>query len=301
MRNGLVQELTVLAREDDRIVLLTADLGFGVVESFQKEHPNRFFNVGVAEQGMISVATGLAHRGFTPYCYSIATFASLRGLEFVRNGPVAHQLPVRIIGVGPGFDYENDGITHYAVDDIAVMRVQPGLSIWAPGSDNEIAPGLKKAQVVSGPVYIRVARKAPTVAGSPIGSFVNSHQAIAVVSIGDAAIEAVEVIEQLKLLGISDINHVAVSWLDETFHREVVPALQRYRVVVCVENHYIRGGFGSAVLEALSSTASNCAVFLHGVEQLPVGRLGNRAFLNSRFMTDPRETAHRVAGLLNSV
>ena len=94
MRTALVETLVDMADADDRIFLLTADLGFSVVERFAQRHPRRFINVGVAEQNMIGIATGLAQLGFVPFCYSIATFASMRGYEQVRNGPVLHRLPV---------------------------------------------------------------------------------------------------------------------------------------------------------------------------------------------------------------
>ena len=116
----------------ESIVLLTGDLGFTVVEPFAERFPVRFFNVGVAEQNMLGVATGLAEAGFVPFVYSIATFATLRSYEFVRNGPVLHHLPVRVVGVGGGLEYGMNGVTHYALEDIAIMRTQPGMTVLAP-------------------------------------------------------------------------------------------------------------------------------------------------------------------------
>ena len=115
MRRALVQTLTELAASDRRVILLTADLGYSVLEPFAQRFPDRFINVGVAEQNMVGVATGLAESGFIPFVYSIAPFASLRPYEFIRNGPVLHGLPVRILGIGGGFDYEASGPTHYAL------------------------------------------------------------------------------------------------------------------------------------------------------------------------------------------
>ncbi len=126
MRATFVRTLMELAEEDERIVLLTGDLGFTVVEPFAERFPGRFFNVGVAEQNMLGVATGLAEAGYVPFAYSIATFATLRSYEFVRNGPVLHRLPVRVVGVGGGLEYGMNGLTHYALEDIALMRAQPG-------------------------------------------------------------------------------------------------------------------------------------------------------------------------------
>src|SRR5215207_10205432 len=105
MRPQFAQGILELADRDDRVVLLTGDLGYTVLEPFAERFPDRFYNVGVAEQNMVGLATGLAEAGFVPFCYSIATFGTLRPYEFIRNGPLAHDLPVRIVGVGGGFDY----------------------------------------------------------------------------------------------------------------------------------------------------------------------------------------------------
>ncbi len=105
MRRACVKTLGQIASTDPRIMLLTADLGFTVLEEFSASYPLRFVNVGVAEANMIGLATGLASCGYVPFVYSIATFASMRAYEQIRNGPVLHNLPVRIIGVGGGFEY----------------------------------------------------------------------------------------------------------------------------------------------------------------------------------------------------
>src|SRR5688500_13162986 len=105
MRGAFVKAITELADQDPRVLLLTADLGFMALEPFAERFPDRFFNVGVAEQNMIGLATGLAEAGFIPYVYSIVTFATLRPYEFIRNGPILHQLPVRVIAIGGGFEY----------------------------------------------------------------------------------------------------------------------------------------------------------------------------------------------------
>ena len=132
MRGTFVNTLCDIARQDERIVLLTGDLGFTVLEPFREAHPKRFYNVGVAEQNMVGLATGLAESGLIPFCYSIGTFASLRPFEFIRNGPVLHHLPVRIVGLGAGFEYGTAGTTHFSLEDIGVLRTQPGLDIIAP-------------------------------------------------------------------------------------------------------------------------------------------------------------------------
>ncbi len=132
MRTAVIQTLISLASRDDRILLLTGDLGFMVLEPFAARFPDRFFNVGVAEQNMVGLATGLAEAGFIPFVYSIATFITMRPYEFIRNGPILQHLPVRFLGVGGGFEYGPAGPTHHALEDLAVMRTQPGLTVDRP-------------------------------------------------------------------------------------------------------------------------------------------------------------------------
>src|SRR3989440_5762915 len=138
MRAAFIRGLVEIADRDPRVLLVTGDLGFTVIEPFADRYPERFFNAGVSEQNMVGLATGLAEAGFIPFVYSIATFATLRPYEFIRNGPIQHQLPVRIVGVGGGLEYGSNGLSHYGLEDVAVMRAQPSLTIIAP-SDHQQA------------------------------------------------------------------------------------------------------------------------------------------------------------------
>src|SRR5919106_782310 len=165
MRRSFVRALTEIADADPRVVLLTGDLGFSVIEDFADRHPGRFWNVGVAEQNMVGLATGLAEAGFVPFVYSIATFASMRAYEFVRNGPVLHELPVRIVGVGGGLDYGHNGVSHYALEDIAIMRTQPGMAVIAPADPAQAVAALWAAAELPGPVYFRLGKESSALEG----------------------------------------------------------------------------------------------------------------------------------------
>src|SRR5262249_23642055 len=132
VRRAFVRTLVELAGTDPRLLLLTRDLGYNALEPFLERLPDRFFHVRVAEHNMVGMPPALADAGFIPFCYSIVTFASLRPYEFIRNGPVLHRLPVRIVGIGGGFDYGPQGTTHHGLEDLAVMRVQPGMTVVAP-------------------------------------------------------------------------------------------------------------------------------------------------------------------------
>ncbi|HMI90659.1 MAG TPA: hypothetical protein VK509_04815, partial [Polyangiales bacterium] len=165
MRSAFARGLLDLAAADERVVLLTGDLGFAVLEPFAERFPDRFWNAGVAEQNMVGMATGLAEAGYTPYVYSIATFASMRGYEFIRNGPALHDLPVRVVGVGGGFDYGHNGVTHFALEDYAVMRVQPRITTVVPADALQARAALRATTAVPGPIYFRVSKRGDALPG----------------------------------------------------------------------------------------------------------------------------------------
>src|SRR5258708_17690586 len=123
------------------------------LEPFIEAFPDRFFNVGVAEQNMVGLATGLAEAGFIPFVYSIVTFAALRPYEFIRNGPIQHRLPVRIVGVGGGVEYGTNGLSHYGLEDVAVMRAQPGITVIAPSDHQNARSARLGVWVVPRPVF----------------------------------------------------------------------------------------------------------------------------------------------------
>jgi len=285
MRERLVDELSALARVDHRIVLLTADLGFGALDKFADEFPERYFNVGVAEQSLIATATGLAEAGYIPYCYSIATFASLRGLEFIRNGPVAHRLPVRIMGIGPGMDYGFDGLSHFAVDDIGALRCQPGLTIWAPSDNSDISDQIAFINSLSGPVYMRILRNGPYCLVSRLSAASDIGMKICVLSLGDAHLIGEETIEKLKVLGL-EASHQVVTLLDETTSVSLKRHLEISTICIVAENHYVIGGLASLVSEVVANNGLNIKVIPVGIKSLPIGKLGNASYLRERFMTN---------------
>ncbi len=285
MRERLFDELSALARVDPRIVLLTADLGFAVLDKFAAEFPERYFNVGVAEQSLIATATGLAEAGFIPYCYSIATFASLRGLEFIRNGPVAHRLPVRIMGIGPGMDYGFDGLSHFAVDDIGTLRCQPGLTIWAPADNSDISDQISFINSLSGPVYMRILRNGPNCAVSRLSAASDIGMKICVLSLGDAHLIGDEIIAKLKDSSL-EASHQVVTLLDKTTAVSLKRHLLNTEVCIIAENHYVIGGLASLVSEVVANNGLNIKVIPVGIESLAIGKLGNASYLRERFMTN---------------
>ena len=299
MRQKLIEELCRLARTDDRIVLLTADLGFGVLDQFANEFPDRYFNVGVAEQSLIATATGLAEAGYLPYCYSIATFASLRGLEFIRNGPVAHKLPVRIIGIGPGMDYGFDGLSHFAIDDVGSLRCQPGLTIWAPSDEADILSQFVSVNDLSGPVYMRILKNSVTCNCARLASDSEYGALISILSLGDAHLIGEKI--RLRVAELTDnVSHQTVTVIGRNTTDEIRRHLAKSKICIVTESHYVVGGLSSLVAEVVANSGLNILVIPSGVTLLPIGKLGSATYLSNRFMTDLDSVLSKVQSELSS-
>lgn len=303
MRGAFIKTLVGLAEADQRIVLLTGDLGFTVVEPFADRFPNRFFNVGVAEQNMVGVATGLAEAGFIPFTYSIATFAALRPFEFIRNGPVLHGLPVRIVGVGGGFEYGSAGFTHHALEDLAVMRVLPGLTVIAPADHAQAASALRSTWDLPGPIYFRLGKDDVTTVRGLDGSFelgrvdvLRIGDAIAIVTVGAITTEALGAADDLAATGI-DCTVLAVSTIAPPPTRQLAEMLARFANVVTVEAHYETGGLGSLVSDVVAECGLNTRVTRVAVSGLPTGTSGSEKFLNRRHGLSREQIAERVRAI----
>jgi transketolase len=287
MRKVFVETLCGLARRDPRVLLLTGDLGYLALEPFAAEFPGRFFNCGVAEQNMVGVATGLAEAGYIPYVYSIATFSALRPYDFIRNGPALHKLPVRIVGVGGGFEYGHNGITHYALEDYAVMRAQPAVTVIAPADLAQARAALEETWQTPGPVYYRLGKnEAPPVPGLE-GRFGGglarltppAGEDLLLLAAGAVSAEAAAAAELLRAAG-SPCALAVLARLNPAPEEELAGLLAGFRLVMTVESHYVNGGLGSLAAEIIASRGLGCRLRRRAVEAMPAGFSGSEAHLN---------------------
>jgi transketolase len=286
MRAAFARGLTELAARDERLLLLTGDLGYQVLEPFAEQFPRRFFNVGVAEQNMVGLATGLAEAGFIPFVYSIATFASLRPYEFIRNGPVLHRLPVRIIGVGGGYDYGPAGHTHHNLEDLGVLRLQPGLTVIAPADHAQARAALLATWDRPGPIYYRLGKDDRITVPGLEGRFefgrlqwLREAGEILIIAVGDIAGEAYGAAETLRAQGV-ECALLLISTINPAPVQELAEALARFSAAVTVEAHYVTGGIGSLVAEVIAEQRLDCRLVRCGIRQPPSGRTGGARFLN---------------------
>jgi transketolase len=285
MRKSFVKTLIELADADHRILLLTGDLGYMALEPFMERFPDRFFNVGVAEQNMTGLATGLADAGFIPFTYSIATFATLRPYEFIRNGPVLHRLPVRIVGIGGGFDYGPQGATHHALEDVGVLRIQPRMTVVAPADHEQLASAVRVTWNLPGPVYYRLGKDDTTTIPGLGGRFalgrvqhVRDGDDVALIAMGAVATEAVGAADLLAQQGVRAAVAIVAS-VQPAPTEDLAELLGRVPVALTVEAHYMVGGLGSLVAEVAAERGLGSRVLRCGVRIAPGGRTGSQRWL----------------------
>ena len=292
MRGAFVRTLTDLASGDERILLLTGDLGFMALEPFQERFPQRFFNIGVAEQNMIGVATGLADAGFIPFAYSIATFATLRPYEFIRNGPIWHGLPVRIVGIGGGFEYGTQGLSHHALEDLAIMRTQPGIRVIAPADHRQTEAAVRQSWNAPGPVYYRLGKDDRTVVPGLDGRYspdgievVREGGDVALIAAGSVAVEAAAAADLLAARGV-EASVAIVATLQPAPSDALAAFCRRVPIVVSVEAHYVTGGLGSLVAEVIAEHRIDCRLVRCGVRGVADGRSGSQQYMHARHGLD---------------
>lgn len=305
MRNAFVGALVEQAATDDRVFLLTGDLGWSVLEKFSDKYPDRFLNAGVAEQNMVGMATGLAQAGYVPFAYSIATFSSMRPYEQLRDGAILHQLPVRIVGVGGGYAYGHAGPTHFALEDLCIMRAQPGLTVIAPADPAQTVAVVQAIRDLSGPVYLRVGKGGNAPVPGLAGRFafgrpevVRDGKAVLFIATGAIALAAVAAAQALETEGISAAvavqAHVGFSGSPE-----LASLLARFPAIVSVEEGFAAGGLGSLVAETVAQAGHPCRVKICGVTRPIAGISGGAEYMQALAGLSPGALAAEARALLS--
>jgi transketolase len=304
MREAFMHRLLERAREDAGIVLITGDLGFGVIDKFEQELPEQFLNAGVAEQDMTGVAAGLALGGLRPFTYSIGNFATLRCLEQLRNDCAYHDLPVTAVAVGGGFSYGPLGFSHFATEDLAVMRAIPGITVLAPGCSWEAA-GIVDALVerTTGCVYVRLDKSEAAPTGRPAETFaigpprlLREGVDVALITTGGILGEALKAAVVLDLMGVSaSVLHIpTVSPFDQG---AFVGIAESVRCLVVIEEHCRSGGLYGAVAEAMVARGMARPVVSIAIPDEFARVVGSQTYLRRLYGMDAAAIAERAAAL----
>ena len=298
MRDAFVRALEREMAENDRIVLITGDLGFGVLRPIWDRFPSRILNAGIAEQSMVSMAAGLSATGRTVLVYSIGNFPTLRPLEQIRNDCAYPGLDVKIVCVGGGFVYGSLGMSHHATEDMAVMRAMPGMTCLTPGDPAEAEAATVAMLHRPGPCYLRLGRgNEPHAHEGPVESWhipealrLRKGRDLALLSAGGILTEVLRAAELLAGRGIEAevVSFPCLKPLDEEALRHLAGRFDR---MLTVEEHTILGGFGGAVCEVLAGEPTACRVKRIGLQDCFTSVVGTQQYLREVYQMDAESIA----------
>ena len=307
MRTAFIKTLESLAEINKDIFLIVGDLGFGVTTNFAEKYPEQYLNSGIAEQNMTGMAAGLAMSGKIVLTYSIANFPTIRPLEQIRNDVCYHNANVKIVAVGGGFCYGALGPTHFATEDLAVMRALPNITVLAPGDPWETSAATKAMIKHKGPVYLRLGR-----AGEPfvhngevnfkIGKAIKIKEGhdVTIFAIGGMVYNSLKAAEILESKGISVrlISMVTLKPLDEDC---ILESAKNSKVIITVEEHSIIGGLGSAVAEVLCESGINISFKRLGVPSEFPERVGDQDWFHSKYKLTKEGISNSIIELFNKL
>ncbi len=302
MRDTFTRCLEAYAECHPELVLVTGDLGFGVLKRFMERFPERFINAGIAEQAMMSMAAGLALEGKTVVVYSIGNFPTLRCLEQIRNCCAYHNANVKIVCVGAGFTYGTLGMTHHATEDMSALRLLPGVRVYAPADAIETEAVMGPFLSEPGVAYLRIGRggerrchKEGSLNGYAAGRALEQREGsdayiLTAGNILPSAIDAAQILQD-EGLSVGVASFPTVKPIDEDYLRTVCSRTQH---IYTLEEHTIVGGFGSAVCEAVCSFDQRPRVTRLGLNDTYCAIVGNQAYLEKHFGLDGESVAQRI-------
>jgi transketolase len=258
MRNAFAKQITELAQQDPRVVVMAGDIGNRLFDNLKAKCPERFFNCGVAEANMIGMAAGMAMSGLRPFCYTIAPFITYRCLEQIRVDVCYHDVPVVMVGTGAGLSYASLGATHHSCEDMGMLRLLPGLAVLAPADALEVRGALKAALQYPHPIYIRIGKKGEPVVHKTEPEFVigkalpvREGADVCLLSAGTMLPAVLQTAQELEKDGLSAkvVSFPCIKPLDEALLGAV---FAKFKWVATVEEHSLLGGLGGSVAEWLA-------------------------------------------------
>ena len=311
MRNAFAQEIYRLAEIDSKVVLLSGDIGNRMFDKFKAAFPERFYNCGVAEANMISMAAGLAMTGMRPYVYTIASFLVYRPFEQIRVDIGYHQLPVVLIGVGGGLSYASNGPTHHAVEDIAAVRSIPEINIVSPGDANEVKAVMRSIHASEHPTYLRIGKKNeplvfddirhPCTLGAAVKFSENQKQRVSILTHGNILSAAKEVFETLNGESIS-AGLVHFPFLRPFDYDQLKQVCEDSDTVISLEEHSVTGGLGTIVAEWIAEhpeATKGTRLLRLGTEDKFLKRTTNQKDAREHLGLDVPSILNSIKALLN--
>ncbi len=290
MRNAFIATLQQLAQADPRVLVLTADNGAIVFDQFRRECPRQFLNCGISEATMMTAAAGLAACGKTPFVYTITTFLLMRAFEQVRNDVCLQDMNVKLVGIGGGVRYSTLGSTHHAIEDIAIMKVLPNLTILSPADPLETKKAVVAMKAMQGPVYLRMGtNKEPDIYRSDYefivgkGVVLNEGKDLSIIATGSILNEVLTATRRLEResLSVRVINLHTIKPIDRDI---IIRAARETGVVLTVEEHHVLGGLGETVARVILEDAQVPVRFKSlGIPDTFCGGYGSHDYMKEKY------------------
>lgn len=306
MRNAFADEIFKLAENDPRIVLLAGDIGNRLFDSFKAKFPDRFYNCGVAEANMASMAAGLAMCGLRPVTYTIAPFNTTRCLEQIRDDICYHNVPVLIVGTGAGLSYASLGCTHHSCEDISFLKSIPNMTVLCPGDAMELRSLLQCSFKWEGPMYMRIGKKGepviyPSLPEVTIGkaSIIQKGKDICLISTGNMLQVTLDAAKILDASGYKSevISMHTVKPLDIELLEEVSG---KFPLLVSLEEHSLIGGLGSFIAEWIVDQNISTTLLRFGTQDFFPHPIGSQNYVRELFGLTPEAIANRIIKKIES-
>lgn len=306
IRDAFFDTLYDIAQKDRGVVFLTADMGAWSLNRFKEDMPGQFINVGIAEQNMVSVAAGLALGGKKVFIYSIVPFVTERCFEQIKIDICTMELPVTIIGTGPGLTYASDGPTHHAIEDVSVMRALPGMTIFSPCDQYAAAAAADLAYACDDPVYVRIDKGKQSIRYNKNTDFAQGATSllagadILLISTGIMTHRAMELADKLKERGIQPgvIDLFRIKPLSEDL---LEAEIRKYKAIITLEEHTLIGGIGSAISELMHDKGIALPLKRVGIPDQYCHKYGSREWMQKYLNLDVNSVNFEIEKWLNKL
>ena len=306
MRDTFQKEIIKISKKNKKLMVLTADLGFGVFDEFEKKYPKKYLNVGVAEQNLIGVSTGLAMSGKTVIAYSIANFLTLRCLEQIRNDAVYHNLNINLVSSGGGYTYGVLGMSHHATEDLSVLNCIPGITIVAPCTKWETREALIKLLKINGTTYLRLEKNAsdliPHNKKYILGNLNNYAKGskLAIICVGGIFSECMNAVKILKKNGLK-ISLYTMSSLKPINEKKLIKNLKKYSCIMTVEENNFLGGLGSTIASIINKYSINCIHEIVSTNDKTLKIVGDQEYLRKQLEMDTNSLVKKIKKLVKKL
>jgi len=303
MRNAFADAIYELAKENKKILALAGDVGAAVFDKLKNNCPSQMFNLGIAEANMITVAAGLASSGFIPFAYAIAPHLTMRAYEQIRNDVCLNNNNVKLVSVGAGLHYSDHGPTHHAIEDFAILKVLPNMTIFSPCSPMEAKQATIAASKINGPVYIRIGRATDTKVDYEFkpgnGVEMKEGNDAAIIATGATVYDAYMAAKELEKeqgISIRVINIHTIKPLDKGI---ILKAARETKAILTVEEHHIEGGLGDSIASVILEDGSKQIKFKRmGIKDVFCSYCGSYEDIKERYGLTKENIINEMKNLL---